>query len=240
MPRGQRDDAGPADEAEVLAEQERAAGRRHQRRRCRARSDRPAPCRRSDRPRRARCSSRDGVITEAISHGQAASGGTGTNGSSGSDTMPGHRGDQHDREERIEPDLDQRVPRGMERGGKQNGGEDERVHRRLSFHPRARRIVRRLEARAHLHALARDVDLEARREPRVIDARAAGRRVAERHDAADGVAVGRRRDLAGRLAVAQDQFAAMRDRRVGRGRDEAQQPPRGRLCLRGDAARRGR
>src|ERR1043166_6157617 len=49
----------------------------------------------------------------------------------------------------------------------------------------AARIVRRLQAGAHRHALARNVDLEARREPCVVDARPSGRRVAKRHDAAD-------------------------------------------------------
>src|SRR5882757_9219965 len=56
----------------------------------------------------------------------------------------------------------------------------------------ARRIVRRLEACAHGDAFARDVDLEARRKERVVHAHTPGRRVAQRHDAADGVAVGGR------------------------------------------------
>jgi len=37
-------------------------------------------------------------------------------------------GDQDGGGERIEPDLDERVPAGVTRGGKQNGDEDEAFH----------------------------------------------------------------------------------------------------------------
>src|SRR4051794_5750528 len=52
----------------------------------------------------------------------------------------------------------------------------------LRLQARAGRIMPGLEARRDIHPFARDIDLEARREPGIVDARAAGRRVTERHD----------------------------------------------------------
>jgi hypothetical protein len=43
-------------------------------------------------------------------------------------------GDQDGGYERIEPHLDERVPAGVARGGKQNGGEDEALHVRSLAH----------------------------------------------------------------------------------------------------------
>src|SRR6266550_9556330 len=98
--------------------------------------------------------------------------------------------------------------------------------KRSSLQSRAGRIVWRLQARAHGHALARNIDLEPRGEPSLVDARAAGRRVAERHDTADSVAIGRRGYLAHGFAIAQNELAAMPDQRLGRQRDETKKPAR--------------
>jgi hypothetical protein len=68
------------------------------------------------------------VITDMISHGQAASGGHRDEGEGRQRHDARTRRDQHDRQERIEPELDQRIPGGMEGRGEQHDAEDERVH----------------------------------------------------------------------------------------------------------------
>ena len=136
-------------------------------------------------------------MTEAISHGHAASGGIGTNGQQRQSDDAGQRRDQHDREKRIEPDLDQRIPRGVAGRSQQNDGEDERVQPIPSAWRRAGSYGALRLARTGTRSPAMSISKRAG-EPGLIDARATGRRIAERDDAADGVAVGRRRDLARR------------------------------------------
>ncbi len=61
--------------------------------------------------------------------------------------------------------------------------------------------------------------------------RPSGRNKPERNDGPETVAVGRRRHLADGLAIAQDQFSAMRERRIGSQADKTEQPLCGRLAF---------
>src|SRR6202011_2207471 len=60
----------------------------------------------------------------------------------------GADGDQDGGGERIEPHLDERVPAGVARGGKQNGGEDEALHPRNLTQNQEGRTKARMLARA--------------------------------------------------------------------------------------------
>ena len=181
----QRSDAEPSRAGRLLADEQRAAERGHQRRgAARDRIDLPHVAGAVGLGQR-RCSSRDAERPT-------------------DQPRPGRERRQADeqatpaaRRRRPRPrsapsrgtaraDLEQRVPAAHGRRPRQDAREDEGIHARLSLQlaPAPDRTAAFRLARTGT-ALARDVDLEARSKPRVVDARAAGRRIAERHDAAD-------------------------------------------------------
>src|SRR6187431_3689885 len=93
----------------------------------------------------------------------------------------------------------------------------------LSLHARIGRIVWRFQAGFDGHPVTGDIEFEAGGQEFRVHGRAAGRDIAERDDSAKRMAVRRGGHLARGFAVAQDQLAAMRERGVGGGADEAQE-----------------
>ena len=125
----QRDDAAPADQAQSLADEERGRRRRHQRRRA-ARD-------RIDLAEIAGAIALDQrrEIEQVDDHrgDQPRPGGPGRHADERQEHQRHHAGAERDQRrgrERVEPDLDQRIPAGVAERGEQNGEENEVFHAR--------------------------------------------------------------------------------------------------------------